>query len=102
MSDGRNAFGLEKQGFRNLKAVNWNLSPAQLYETSLARGEGHLAKNGPLVVLTGQHTGRSASDKFTVRDATTENTIWWDNNKAMQPAAFDALYADMMAHAEGK
>jgi phosphoenolpyruvate carboxykinase (ATP) len=96
------AFGLEKQGFRNLKAVNWNLSPAALYETSIARGEGHLAKNGPLVVLTGQHTGRSASDKFTVRDATTENTIWWDNNKAMAPAAFDALYADMMAHAEGK
>jgi phosphoenolpyruvate carboxykinase (ATP) len=102
MSDGRNAFGLEKQGFRNLKAVNWNLSPAQLYEESLARGEGHLAKDGPLVVLTGQHTGRSASDKFTVRDENTDKTIWWDNNKAMTPAAFDALYADMMAFAEGK
>ena len=34
------------------------------------------------VVLTGQHTGRSASDKFVVRDAETENQVWWDNNKA--------------------
>ncbi len=102
MTDGRDAFGLEKQGFRNLKAVNWNLSPAALYEESLARGEGHLAKDGPLVVLTGQHTGRSASDKFTVRDENTEKTIWWDNNKPMTPAAFDALYADMLAFAEGK
>ena len=33
-----------------------------------------VAKNGPLVVRTGIHTGRSAGDKFTVRDATTENT----------------------------
>jgi phosphoenolpyruvate carboxykinase (ATP) len=96
------AFGLEKQGFKNLKAVHWNLNVPQLYEESLRRGEGKLAKDGPLVVLTGQHTGRSANDKFTVKDANTESTIWWDNNKAMSPAHFDALYADMMAFAEGR
>ncbi len=101
--DGRaNAFGLEKQGFRNLKKVHWNLSAPALYEDAVARGEGHVAKNGPLVVLTGQHTGRSASDKFVVRDASTENTVWWDNNKSMTPAHFDALYNDMMAFAEGR
>jgi phosphoenolpyruvate carboxykinase (ATP) len=96
------AFGLEKQGFRNLKAVHWNLSAPALYEAAVARGEGHVAKAGPLVVLTGQHTGRSASDKFVVRDASTESTVWWDNNKAMSPAHFDALYADMMTFAEGR
>jgi len=101
--DGRaNAFGLENQGFRNLKAVHWNRSAPALYEDAVARGEGHVAKNGPLVVLTGQHTGRSASDKFVVRDASTENTVWWDNNKPMTPAHFDALYNDMMAFAEGR
>ncbi len=77
------AFGLEAQGFRNLKRVHWNLAPAALYEEAMARGEGHLAKNGPLVVLTGLHTGRSATDKFVVRDATTEHNVWWDNNKPM-------------------
>src|ERR1700748_1603250 len=96
------AFGLEALGFRNLKAVNWNLSAPALYEEAVRRGEGHVAQNGPLVVLTGQHTGRSAADKFTVRDAATEGTVWWDNNKAMTPAQFDTLHADMMAHAEGK
>jgi phosphoenolpyruvate carboxykinase (ATP) len=38
---------------------------------------------------TGQHTGRSAKDKFVVRDANTDSQIWWDNNKPMTPEAFD-------------
>jgi phosphoenolpyruvate carboxykinase (ATP) len=92
---------LSRHGFRNLKAVNWNLSAPALYEEAVRRGEGQVAKNGPLVVRTGIHTGRSAGDKFVVRDASTENTVWWDNNKSMTPAQFDTLYADMMAHAEG-
>jgi phosphoenolpyruvate carboxykinase (ATP) len=100
--DGRpSAFGLEDQGFRNLKAVHWNLTAPALYEEAVARGEGHVAKNGPLVVLTGQHTGRSATDKFVVRDTDSEKQVWWDNNKAMTPAHFDALYASMMSYAQG-
>src|SRR5438874_5667439 len=77
--EGMSAHGLEKQGFKNLKAVNWNLTVPQLYEESIRRGEGKLAADGPLVVLTGQHTGRSANDKYTVRDADTESQVWWDN-----------------------
>ena len=96
------AYGLGRHGFRNLKAVNWNLSAPALYEEAVRRGEGQVAANGPLVVRTGIHTGRSASDKFVVRDAQTESQVWWDNNKAMSPAHFDALYTDMMAHAEGR
>lgn len=96
------AFGLEAHGFRNLKHVNWNLAAPALYEEAVRRGEGHVAKDGPLVVLTGHHTGRSATDKFVVKDANTEPHVWWDNNKAMSPAHFDALHADMMAFAEGK
>ena len=96
------ASGLGRHGFRNLKAVNWNLGAAALYEEAVRRGEGHIAKNGPLVVRTGIHTGRSASDKFVVRDALSESQVWWDNNKPMSPAHFDALHADMMAHAEGR
>ncbi len=37
-----------------------------------------------------------------MKDANTEPNVWWDNNKAMTPAHFDALHADMMAHAEGR
>src|SRR3984957_10143042 len=101
--DGRqpSAFGLENHGFRNLKAVNWNMTAPELYEQAVARGEGHVAKNGPLVVITGQHTGRSASDKFVVRDAASEGQVWWDNNKAMTPEAFESLYQSMMSYAQG-
>ena len=57
-----------------------------------------LAADGPLVVRTGAHTGRSAQDKFIVRDAETEATIWWGkSNKAMSPAHFAALKADFLA-----
>jgi phosphoenolpyruvate carboxykinase (ATP) len=100
--DGQGAHGLEAQGFRNLKAVHWNLSAPELYERALVRGEGLVAQNGPLVVITGQHTGRSASDKFIVKDAASEPNIWWDNNKAMAPQAFDALFQAMMSYAQGR
>ena len=78
--------------------VHWNLGTAQLVETALTKGEGILAKDGPLVVETGAHTGRSAKDKFIVRDAQTEDTIWWGKtNIGMEPAHFEALKKDFYA-----
>jgi phosphoenolpyruvate carboxykinase (ATP) len=96
------AFGLEQQGFRNLRAVNRNLAPARLIEQAVLRGEGHISKGGALVALTGQHTGRSAGDKFIVRDQVSNSQVWWDNNKSMSPEAFDALHQAMMAYAQGR
>jgi phosphoenolpyruvate carboxykinase (ATP) len=93
------AFGLDAAGFYNLKGVHWNLRPAELCEISIKRGEGRLAATGPLVVQTGRHTGRAASDKFIVRDAETADQVWWDNNQALTPDCFDALHRDMMAYA---
>src|SRR5262245_30881959 len=61
-----------------------------------------VAAGGPLQVTTGPHTGRSARDKFVVRDPTTEPTIWWDNNNAMSRQAFAALDSDMTAFAGGR
>jgi phosphoenolpyruvate carboxykinase (ATP) len=102
--DGRHpsAYGLENQGFRNLNAVHWNLTAPALYEAATLRGEGQVAKNGPFVTITGQHTGRSASDKFIVKDASSEAQVWWDNNKAMTPAHFEALFQSMMSYAQGR
>jgi len=82
--------------------VHHNNSLVELIEFAVKRDEGRLASTGALVVETGTHTGRSPNDKFTVRDGTTESTLWWDNNKAMTPAQFDTLLADFMAHASGK
>jgi phosphoenolpyruvate carboxykinase (ATP) len=77
--------------------LHWNLGTPQLVEAALRRGEGLLARHGPLVVRTGAHTGRSANDKYIVRDAETEATIWWDNNKSMTSDHFAALKADFLA-----
>ncbi|MDB5716833.1 MAG: phosphoenolpyruvate carboxykinase, partial [Sphingomonas bacterium] len=90
-------FDLGAQGIRAAATVHWNLATAPLVEQALIRGEGILAKDGPLVVKTGQHTGRSANDKFIVRDAETENSVWWGKtNKGMSPEQFAALKADFL------
>jgi phosphoenolpyruvate carboxykinase (ATP) len=91
------AHGLSEQGIMTPAEVHWNLETPQLVEQALRRGEGMLAKDGPLVVRTGRHTGRSANDKFIVRDGETEDTIWWDNNKSMSPEHFAALKSDFLA-----
>ncbi|MBU2083002.1 MAG: phosphoenolpyruvate carboxykinase (ATP), partial [Alphaproteobacteria bacterium] len=88
---------LAELGVRPL-SVRKNWKEATLYETSIANGESRVANGGALVVETGQHTGRSAKDKFTVRDTTTENTVWWDNNASMTPEQFDVLLEDFKTH----
>ncbi len=94
--------GLEQHGFRNLKRVNWNWTAAELYEQAVRSGEGKVAKDGPLVVLTGQHTGRSPKDKYFVVEPSSESHIWWENNQAMEPAKFDTLFAAMIAYAQNR
>ena len=79
---------------------NWN--EARLYEEAVRTGEGEVAAGGPLVVKTGQHTGRSAKDKFTVRNAATEKTVWWDSNASMKPEHFEVLWSDFRAHLEDR
>jgi phosphoenolpyruvate carboxykinase (ATP) len=90
--------GLEAQSIETRADVHWNLTTARLVEVAVARGEGKLSADGPLVVETGAHTGRSAQDKFIVRDAETEQNVWWGkSNKGMEPAHFATLKADFMA-----
>ena len=89
-------------GFSEIKAIHWNHAAPALYEQALARKEGIIAHGGALVVETGQHTGRSAQDKHIVRDETTENNIWWENNQPLSPEHFDKLHKDMLAFAKSK
>ncbi|MBY0300323.1 phosphoenolpyruvate carboxykinase [Sphingomonas ginsenosidimutans] len=98
LSDRIPTAGLDTMGIETRATVHWNLVTARLVELAVARGEGKLSADGPLVVETGQHTGRSAQDKFTVRDAETEDSVWWGkSNKPMDPAHFAALKADFLA-----
>ena len=80
--------------------VHHNLHHVELLEHAVRRNEGRFASTGAFVVETGTHTGRSAQDKFTIRDGATEDHVWWDNNNPMTRAQFDVLLADFQAHAK--
>ena len=96
-----NLVGLSDLGITP-KEIRKNWKEERLYERAVIDEGAEIAKGGALLVKTGLHTGRSAKDKFTVRDETTENTVWWDNNASMTPAHFDALFEDFKAHLNGK
>ena len=93
---------LEDQGITGLGSVSYNLMEPALVQAAIARGEGTLGQGGAFLVSTGKFTGRSPKDKHVVRTPSVEDTIWWDNNRPMEPAAFDRLYDDMLAHMKGR
>lgn len=96
-------YGLEKLGIINAAAVYRNLTPAQLTEHALRRGEGTLSNTGALVVKTGKYTGRSANDKFIVDTPTIHDDIAWGKvNRPMDKARFDAIYAKVTAYLQNK
>jgi phosphoenolpyruvate carboxykinase (ATP) len=69
--------GLEGHGLEPEGRVYWSPTTSLLYTHALARGDATLAEGGPLVVDTGFHTGRSAKDKFFVREPESEDRIAW-------------------------
>ena len=80
-----------------------NASPATLIEHTLAHHAGSLSANGALVVSTGTYTGRSPLDKYIVRDAITESTVWWGEiNQAMDPAHYVGLRDHVLTHLESQ
>ncbi|MDQ2066414.1 phosphoenolpyruvate carboxykinase [Xinfangfangia sp. CPCC 101601] len=93
---------LETQGISGVGSVYYNLIEPALVEQALQRKEGTLGRGGALLCQTGQFTGRSPKDKFVVRTASVENTIWWENNAPMAPEAFAQLKADMLEHVKGR
>ena len=93
------SYGLEHHGLAPTGTVHWNLSPARLYEASLAGNLGEMAHMGALSVNTAPHTGRSPNDKFIVRDPATEETVAWGAvNKPMTPEHFASLREDVLAY----
>ena len=105
-----NEFGLKAKnatiadlGIKNVEDAYWNLTPAELVEESIIRGEGVLTDKGALAVDTGKFTGRSPKDKFIVCDSTTEKTVWWGEiNIKFDPDKFDRLYEKVCSYFQGK
>jgi phosphoenolpyruvate carboxykinase (ATP) len=81
------------------RIVRANLSVAELYEDAIRAGEGVIAAEGPLVVRTGKHTGRSPQDKFIVREPWSEDKIWWGEvNRPISEAHYDRLRARLVSY----
>lgn len=96
-------YGLENHGLYNLKDIYWNLPTPALYEQAIRRHEALLSHLGPLVVRTGHHTGRSANDKFIVRDSMTERDIWWGKiNQPITSEKFDGLFKRLDSYLQMK
>lgn len=93
---------VEDAGMIGLGQVHYNLLEPALVQAAVTRGEGDLGQGGAFLCETGKHTGRSPLDKFVVREPSVEDTMWWDNNKPMDPAKFEVLKADMFEHMKGR
>ena len=96
-------YGLEKLGIINASAVYRNLTPAQLTEHALRRGEGLLSNTGALVVKTGKYTGRSANDKFIVDTPAVHDEIAWGKvNRPIEKEKYDAIKSKVVAYLQNK
>lgn len=90
-------------GIRNAGPIYYQLPPAELVEHTVFAGQGELADSGALCVDTGEFTGRSPKDKFIVRDATTENEVWWGEvNQPFSTAHYQRLKEDIQSYFQSR
>jgi phosphoenolpyruvate carboxykinase (ATP) len=99
----RSIYGLEHHGFDNLQAEYWNLSTAALCEQVIRHSEGIISHLGPVVVNTGQHTGRSPKDKFIVHEPQSAPLVWWgDVNREISHEQYVGLKKRMLDYFQGR
>ena len=97
------AYGLENHGIRHTDTIFWTLHTPVLYEHATLRREGRIAHLGPLVVRTGQHTGRSPKDKFVVKEPSSEQHVAWGKvNQPMSEENFDNLHRRLTAYLQSR
>ena len=77
---------LSKYGITGTVEVLHNPSYDVLFQEETKAGlegfeKGQVTELGAVNVMTGIYTGRSPKDKFIVKDATSENTVWWTSEE---------------------
>lgn len=96
-------YNLSNHGISNLRLAYWNLPVEALYEEAVFRGEGSTVAGGPFIVNTGKHTARSATDKFVVREVSSEGNVWWGvYNRPFAAQKFEVLYDRMLGFLQGR
>ncbi|MEE1961292.1 phosphoenolpyruvate carboxykinase (ATP) [Allomuricauda taeanensis] len=90
-------YGIKHDNFQ------YQLSPDELHDITLEKGMGKEASSGALAVNTGEFTGRSPKDRFIVKDAVTEDKVWWgDINIPFDSEKFDRLYDKVIQYLNEK
>ena len=93
---------VESYGIKNSTA-HWNLDPLVLSKLSVDLGQAQETSTGAITVNTGEFTGRSPKDRFIVKDAITEDAIWWGSiNIPFDSDAFDKLFNKVTDYLSGK
>ena len=93
---------LEHYGILNAK-VHYQLSPEQLHNNTIEKGQGVEASTGALAVNTGEFTGRSPLDRFIVKDDITKDRVWWGNiNIPFESEKFNKLYDKITGYLSDK
>jgi len=92
----------EDYGFKNISYVYRNIPTPALYEAIVKRNEGLIAHLGPIVVRTGHHTGRSANDKFIVKNSASKDVFWSKDNKPISEEAFERIFSKIRAYLQTK
>jgi phosphoenolpyruvate carboxykinase (ATP) len=107
------SISLKDYGITNVKEIVYNPSYQLLYQEELdpaLKGyeRGFLTELGAVNVMTGEFTGRSPKDKYIVKDAITENTVWWtsdkavNDNKPISQSTWNALKENTVKQLSGK
>src|SRR5210317_2036885 len=85
------------------KTLFSNLDPDTLEQHSLSKNMAVRTAHGAIALNTGKFTGRSPEDRFIVKDALTENAVWWGPiNKPFDAVAFQKLKKKVCAYLDGK
>lgn len=107
------SISLDQYGINNVQEIIYNPSFDKLYNDELdstlqGYEKGQLSELGAVNVMTGVFTGRSPKDKYIVKDTSTENTIWWtsdkavNDNKPITPNTWNALKETTISQLSGK
>ncbi|MDP4262163.1 MAG: phosphoenolpyruvate carboxykinase (ATP) [Bacteroidota bacterium] len=84
-------------GLTSTENIRYQSSPKELIQDTLRMGEGVLSDTGALVIKTGEFTGRSPKDKYTVKDDITEKTVHWNEfNIPIEAKYFDIIHKEVI------
>src|SRR3954462_7780446 len=93
---------LKVLGFQKA-ALIWNVTRDELIQRTLDLDLGVLSDTGALCINTGEFTGRSPKDKFSVKDDVTATVVDWNKiNNPISPEKFDLLQQKVTAYLDNR